>query len=312
MLDFRPVTLSDRSMIEGYFSKWGGHSCQYSFMSLFGTQGMFGDMVCEKDDVLYFLRTKRCTSSARAYLFPLGDFTDRTALRKAVMNVLEDAHSRNFSARFEAVSKDAAEAVQELFSGLFRIEPSRDYSEYIHRRSSLADYPGSKFSSRRYDYNCFFRHYAGRVSICLIREEHIPAIREFQECWLALRKQSADSRLKDELDAEHVGVCRWLDHYSELGLSGIVVFVDGELKGYAFGYRMDDSYYDVLVEKGDNDTEDIYCVLVRELVRKCCADCDYINREEDCGTPGLRKAKMSYRPDFMLEKFTICEIADNK
>ena len=312
MLFFQPVDISKRSMMEGYFSQWGGHSCQYSFMSAFGTQGMFGDKVCEKDNFLYILRTKRCTQTERVYLFPLGDFEDRTALRNAVMNVLDDARSYNLPARFDSVNKNAAELVQELFSELFRVEPSRSYSEYIHKRSNLADYPGHKFSSRRYDYNLFFRRYAGRVNVSLINEEHIPAIREFQARWLTERKDTADFDLKEELDAENVGVCRWLDNFSELGLSGIAVFIDGIMKGYAFGYHMYGGYYDVLVEKGDNDTEDIYCVLVRELVRRCCADCEYINREEDCGTPGLRKAKMSYRPDFMLEKFTIYETVNNE
>ena len=310
MLGFQPVTISLRSMMESYFCRWGGHSCQYSFISAFGTQGLFGDMVCEKDDFLYTLRTKRCTSSERVYLFPLGDFHDRNALTNAVMNVLDDAHAHNFPARFDSVNKDAAELVQALFSGTLSVEPSRDYSEYIHSSYNLANYPGRKFESRRYDYNLFFRRYAGRASIELIHDEHIPEILDFQARWLSIRKQNADSHLQDELDAENVGVCRWLEHFSELGLSGITVLIDGRIHGYAFGYHMNDGYYDVLVEKGDADIEDIYCVLVRELVRKCCNDCKYINREEDCGTPGLRKAKLSYRPDFMLEKFTIYETAN--
>ena len=307
MLVFQPVTISKRSMMESYFFRWGGHSCQYSFISAFGTQGLFGDMVCEKDNFLYTIRTKRCTASERVYLFPLGDYTDKNALAHAVMNVLDDAHAHNLPARFDSVNRDAAEIVQDLFSGTLTVEPSRDYSEYIHYSQNLADYPGKKYESRRYDYNIFFRRYAGRVSIELLNEEHIPAIKDFQARWLSSRKQRAEPGLQEELDAENVGVSLWLDHFSELGLSGIVVLIDSEIHGYAFGYHMNDGYYDVLVEKGSVDTEDIYCVLVRELVRKCCADCKYINREEDCGTPGLRKAKLSYRPDFMLEKFTIYE-----
>lgn len=309
MLGFQPVTISLRNMMESYYFRWGGHSCQYSFISGFGTQGLFGDMVCEKDNFLYTLRTKKCTSNERVYLFPLGDFSDTKALTAAVMNVLQDAHTYNIPARFDSVNKDAAELVQDLFSDTLCVEPSRDYSEYIHCSYNLANYPGRKFESRRYDYNLFFRRYAGRVSIELIHEEHIPAIRDFQTRWLSVRKQNADIQLQEELDAENVGVCLWLEHFSELDLSGIIVLIDGEIRGYAFGYPMYDGYYDVLVEKGDSDVEDIYCVLVRELVRKCCNDCKYINREEDCGTPGLRKVKLSYKPDFMLEKFTIHETA---
>ena len=307
MLSFRSVTLSDRKMIEGYFFKWGEHSCQHSFMSVFGTQGKYGDRICEQDGFLYIFRSKRGTPKERVYLFPSGDYSRRDDLRRAVLNVIDDAHSHNTAVRFDTITASSWAILQEILPGRFRGQPNRDYNEYIHSAANLASYPGSGFASRWYDYRTFFRRYAGRVSIELITPKIIPALLEFQKRWLSSRIERG-MYMKDALIEEDVADRRFLEHYAELGLSGIVVYLDGKIAGYAFGAPMSGGYYDVLVEKGDVNVQDIYCVLVRELVARCCAGFNWINREEDCGEEGMRRAKMSYRPDFFIEKVTAYEI----
>lgn len=309
MLDFRPVTLSERGMIEGYFFKWGEHSCQHSFMSVFGTQGKYGDKICEEGSFLYILRSKRCTAAERVYLFPSGDYSRKDELRRAVLNVIDDAHSHSTAVRFDTITKNSWAILQEILPGKFRGQPNRDYNEYIHSAANLASYPGSGFASRRYDYRTFFRHYGNRARIDFITPETIPSLLEFQKRWLSARIERG-MHMKDALIEEDVADRRFLEHYAELGLSGIVVYIDGNIAGYAFGAPMYDGYYDVLVEKGDMNVQDIYCVLVRELVSRCCAGCQWINREEDCGEEGMRKAKMSYRPDFFIEKVTAYEMTE--
>ena len=101
-----------------------------------------------------------------------------------------------------------------------------------------------------------------------------------------------------------------LAHFEALGLSGIVVFIDGELCGYAYGAPLSDTAYDVIIEKGDRRYNDIYKILNRELVRMCCDGFAFINREEDAGVEGLRKAKLSYYPDHLEENFCAVEAAD--
>lgn len=289
MLNFRPITLSERDMIEGYFFRWGEHSCQHSFMSVFGTQGKYGDRVCEQDGFLYVFRSKRCTPRERVYLFPSGDYSRKDDLRKAIFNVIDNAHSCGTVARFDTITKKSWAILQELLPGKFRGRLNRDYNEYIHSAVNLSTYPGSAFASRRYDYRTFFRRYGDRVSIDFIRPETIQPLLEFQKRWLSDRIERG-MHMKDALIEEDVADRRFLEHYSELGLSGIVVYIDGNIAGYAFGAPMSGGYYDVLVEKGDVNAQDIYCVLVRELVSRCCAGYDWINREEDCGEEGDRKS----------------------
>ena len=80
---------------------------------------------------------------------------------------------------------------------------------------------------------------------------------------------------------------------------------DGKLAGYAYGARLSDDCYDVMIEKGDRSAPDIYKILNRDLVRLCCEGVGWINREEDLGVEGLRRAKLSYKPDRLIRKFSV-------
>ena len=70
MLNFEPVTLDKREMMERYFFAYGEGSCQHSFVSSFCLAGKYGDQVCEREGYLYILRSLRCSEGERVYLFP--------------------------------------------------------------------------------------------------------------------------------------------------------------------------------------------------------------------------------------------------
>jgi hypothetical protein len=132
-------------------------------------------------------------------------------------------------------------------------------------------------------------------------------IKAFQKMWLSdMLKDAEDVQLELENTAIGIG----LDNFFELGLSGIVIYVDGKMAGYAYGSPISDDCYNVIIEKGDRSIADIYRILNRDLVRMCCDGFSYINREEDVGVEGLRKAKMSYKPDILLEKYIVTEVQE--
>ena len=83
---------------------------------------------------------------------------------------------------------------------------------------------------------------------------------------------------------------------------------EGLQRRQTYGVPLSDDYYDVIIEKGDRRISDIYRVLNRELVRMCCQNFSWINREEDVGVEGLRKAKLSYKPDRLIEKYLVTEV----
>ena len=290
MLSFSVITLDQKPVLDAFLRKYGEGSCQHSFVAMFCMSEKYGDMVCLKDNFLYILRTGQCTDRQRVYLFPMGDFSDRAGLTRAIREVLEDAHSHGAAACFRTVTEQAKNLLRELFPGLFRAEYCRDYAEYLYTYDKLANLPGSAMASKRHDINTFYRTYGDRTVIEPIGPAHLEDILKFQKCWL---EDHLGSEEDVQLDCENLAIQRGISHFKELGLSGIVVFVDGRIAGYAYGAPLSDTHYEVIIEKGNRRIPDIYRILNRELVRMCCQGFTYINREEDVGVEGLRKAKLS-------------------
>ena len=304
MLHFQPVSLEQKQKIEDYLYRYGENSCQHSFIAMYCMEAKYQDMICEQDGWLFTLRYGKCTDTHRVYLFPLGDMNDMDGLRNALAAIVNDAHENGRAVRFETITETAAKNLKKLLPNQFAIEPCRDWYEYIYNFNTLANLPGGKLASKRYDIQTVYREYEGRAVVRKIQIGDIEAILQFQRTWLT-EKQHIDEDV--QLDYENLAIHKGLAHYQELGLSGIVVFIDGELCGYAYGAPLSDTAYDVIIEKVDRRYADIYKILNRELVRLCCDSFAYINREEDAGVEGLRKAKMSYKPDILLEKFIVQE-----
>ncbi len=97
-----------------------------------------------------------------------------------------------------------------------------------------------------------------------------------------------------------------IDHFDELRLSGVILRIDGEIRGFCYGTCLGDTY-DVIVEKADRDIPHSYKVLRQESTRQCAQGCAWVNMEEDLGLPGLRALKNAYKPDHLLNKFIVTE-----
>ncbi len=304
-MNFEAVTLKHKERIKPYLYQYGEGSCQHSFASMFCMAGKYGDSICEKNGWLLIHRAGISSSTERAYLFPMGDSSDEVGLGYAIEAMIEDAHNHGAAVRFETLTAAAKDAVVRLFPDVFTVTALRDYSEYIYTYDKLANLPGHEMASKRYDINNFYRTFGSSVRVETIEDKHLDDIRLFQKMWL-------DNKLNGEedvqLEQENIAIQIGLSNFAELDLSGIVIYIDNVLCGYAYGTQLSENSYDVIIEKGDRRIDDIYRVLNRELVRLCCTKYQYINREEDVGAPGLRVAKLSYKPDILLDKYLLCEV----
>ncbi len=303
--DFKPVEPENKDIIDSYSYKYGENSCQHSLVSMYGHFDKYGDSFFEHEGWLYICRTGLCDESRNVYLCPLGDPDDDGAFAVALKNIMEDAHSEGKRVVFETVTANAKNRINSLMPGIFRFDYSRDYAEYVYSREKLIRLPGSHLSKRRYQYKAFYRRYEGRVRIEPIREEMIPDILSFQARWMDERMSEGDN---PQLFEENGAIIRELGAYSKLGLFGIVIYVDDNIAGYAFGTPLSENCFDVLCEKGDRSTEFIYRVLKRELPAYCSEDYKFFNWEEDVGDVGLRQVKLDYYPNILIDKYRAEEV----
>jgi hypothetical protein len=98
-----------------------------------------------------------------------------------------------------------------------------------------------------------------------------------------------------------------LMNFDKMHLSGIVLRIDGQVYGFGYGTKLNDTCYDAIAEKGDRSVPHLYKVLRQEAVKQCALDCIWVNVEEDLGIQGLRELKFAYHPEYLLRKFIATE-----
>ena len=110
----------------------------------------------------------------------------------------------------------------------------------------------------------------------------------------------SDSGLATENDA----VKEALMNFRELGFHGICIRVKGRMEAFAIGERLNQDTFVEHFEKANREFPGIYQYLLKEFASSI-QGFEFLNREQDLGVDGIRKAKLSYHPAFMVEKFSV-------
>jgi uncharacterized protein len=175
----------------------------------------------------------------------------------------------------------------------------RDNFDYLHLREEMAELSGKNYHKKKNRVNYFMvRH---RYVVVNYEPRHLEGALAVLEEWRRVRLAIGPSSLGGEVEgaAEALRLC------VELGLSGVVLLVEGEVKGFALGERLNQSTAVCHFEKADLFMEGLYQLLDREFCRLLFTDCRYVNREQDLGELSLRQAKLSYHPVELVRKYRV-------
>ena len=298
-LNFKSVEIKDYEWIYAYTSVYGEGSCQHSHVSMYSLAEKYHDEVCEYNGFLYTLRHGLCDDTYRVYLAPLGNEPGK----KEFEAILEDAASYGKKVKFITLTERSAKALEESFPGRFEMIEDRDLSEYIYRASVMSEFEGSELRKRRAEVHTFWNQYGDRARIVSIGPDDLKKCLEYEVKWI---KDNSETHDVFALQRDMRMIERQFEHYDELHLSGIILYVDEVFRGFTFGTKLGDTY-DVIVEKADREIPHSYKVLRQESVKRCAADCTFVNMEEDLGIPGLRALKMAYKPEKLLKKYIVSE-----
>ena len=179
----------------------------------------------------------------------------------------------------------------------FEIMPDRDYFDYVYRSSEIADLEGSKYSKIRNRLNKFKRKY--EYDIGFISIENISQVKEFLNRWCLWKDCESDPLLENEKKA----VIFSMDHFFELNLAGIVIMINNKIEAISVFEEINKDMAVIHYEKASPYYDEIYKVINNEAAKLLRKNYQFINRESDMGVKGLRKAKMSYRPDHMIKLY---------
>lgn len=199
--------------------------------------------------------------------------------------------------------------LEEEFPDRFTFEPDRDAFDYLYSVEKLAELSGKKLHAKRNHINRFCENLPDWEFEPLTADNRTEC-RAMEEAWLSAKLNRVEGERQSQLLREHDAVCDGLEHLEKLGLSGGLIRAGGRVVAFSLGSRLGRDVYDVHFEKAFDDIQGAYSAINREMaryVRKRYPEVVWIDREDDMGLEGLRKAKLSYHPSRLAEKFTVTE-----
>jgi hypothetical protein len=180
------------------------------------------------------------------------------------------------------------------------IVADRDNADYLYRRDDLAELRGKNYHKKKNRLNVFLNRYQHAVA---------PYSYEYRDGCRALLAAWREERMREgenlSLEREAQATAEALEFAGELGLAGLVVLVEGEVKGFVLGERLNQATSVCHFEKADPSMEGLSQFLDREFNRLLFTDCTYVNREQDLGDEGLRMAKSTYHPIELITKYRV-------
>lgn len=291
MLQFRSVASSDIPVIKKIFNSFNEFSCEFSAVNLILWQKQFGFSFCIEDGVLY---SKNCIDSKVSFGIPFSH-----DMPSAIGKLKEYCRKENIPLVLFGAQGERMYILKEQMHNMFAFEAKRDSFEYIYSRENLAQLSGKKYHSKRNHISSFKKKY--NWSYETLNDENSGDVLEMLRDWYSLNKDKEDEfMLSEKRGLEKILGCQLIPE-----VKGGVLRVDGKVVAFTLGCEISKEIFDVNIEKALTDFDGAYAMINQQFVSNELCSYKYVNREEDMGLEGLRKAKLSYRPEILLEKYVV-------
>lgn len=294
MLTFKDITPADKNLITSFTMNSNRRNCDLSFSNLCSWKFLYNTQFAVVEGFLIF---KFWVEGKLAYMMPLGNGDLKSVLKKLEKDANEEGHPFCML----GVCSSMRTELETIMPGQFVFTEDRDYADYIYLRSDLATLKGKKFQPKRNHINKFRNTYPD-YTYSPITPERIPECLELEAEWC--KENNCDQQ--EGTGNERRALIYALQHFQELGLTGGILHARGRMAAFTFGMPISQDTFGTHVEKADTSIEGAYAMINYELANHIPEQYLYINREEDLGIEGLRKAKLSYQPVIILPKYMAC------
>lgn len=292
MIDFHRLTLDQKEEYEQILMACPERGCEYSFANLYlwGRQQVAFLHGCAAFFSHFYGRS--------VYPFPIGSGDKKAVLEE----ILNDARQRGIPCRITGITDADREQLEAWFPGKFRLRTDRDSFDYVYAIDDLADLRGRKFQKKRNHFNRF-RTDRPDYQILPLDENNLPQARQMVIGWYTHRQETDPD---GDYLLEKLAMTRAFRDYGKLRLEGCMLVDGGEVLAVTMGSRLSPTTFDIHFEKAREDIDGAYTAINCEFARYLrlkYPQVQFLDREDDMGLDGLRKAKLSYNPHHMVKKY---------
>jgi hypothetical protein len=296
MIPFKPVRVTDKDAITAITFPSQNPNCDFSFANMCSWSFFYDSEFAIVDHLLlirFFIGTNG--NRRRAYMHPAGTGD----LRNAIRLLEEDAQATGQPLRMLGITPNMKQELESALPGQFTYHLETDFFDYIYLRTDLETLTGKRYQSKRNHINKFKNTHT--YSYHPLTPETVDECIQTEQLWL---NENANPENQAALTLEQRSINFALTHHAPLGITGGLVRVDGHIAAFTYGFPINHNTFGVHAEKALAAYEGLYNLINHEFAAHIPPQYLYVNREEDLGIPGLRRAKQSYHPAILLQKYT--------
>lgn len=293
MIEFKTPTLCDKAWVDPIVLAEDSPSADYNFGNIYIWDKYYRQLICRFGDRML---TKLRYEGKPAFVFPIGS----GPLRPAIQALEDFAAMKGCPLVIRGITAKHRDMLEAEYPGRFCFSPEEKNFDYIYLAERLASYAGKALHGKKNHCNRFEAEHDW--DFVPLTRELIPGCLDMLDVWTEENAQ----RLEKSVSHEHDAIIRAFAAFERLGLEGGVLRSSGQILGFSLGEMTSRDTFDVHFEKAEIDVNGAYPMVCRELTRMLLARhgaLKYINREDDMGLEALRRSKLSYKPEYLLEKF---------
>ncbi|MCR4795214.1 MAG: phosphatidylglycerol lysyltransferase domain-containing protein [Ruminococcus sp.] len=293
MLEFREIDIKDKDRITSALRKSQFMGCEYSFSNNMAWRRL-GDSQISFFKDFYICCSFRSDDGVPRFFFPSGE----GSYYEVISEMKRYSEALGKPLRVAGITENTLQMLRESFPDSFTVSTDDGDWDYIYNAQDLINLSGRKYHGKRNHLSHFNE---------LGAEFNMMTENDFDDCitFSTIEYNNKSYEHDHSYIAEQYAINTYFTYFHELGLKGGVIRIGGKVAAFTIGDELNDETFCVHIEKADTKYDGIYAGINNCFAKEAAAEYKYINREEDLGIEGLRKAKQSYHPAFLLKKYIV-------
>lgn len=293
MLNFRDIKPEHKGLFTDYLKPFNFDNSEFSFSNLYIWREGYGIHFAPTDIALYI---DGIANEKRTHFQPI--LRDESQINEVMLNICEDLSAKSGDIVIASVNSYFMELIDKYCKDIYIVKEDRSMFDYVYTAEQLALLRGKRMHGKKNHYNRFVKTYEYEYKE-LVKED-------LEDCLKIFDKWAISRAIMPCDEQERCAIIDAVTYMDDLELSGAIIYVSGMPAAFTIGGRLNETMAVILLEKADPDIMGAYAAINKEyILYKWLDKVEFINREEDMGIEGLMRAKLSYKPCRLIEKFDI-------
>ena len=287
----KDLTLEDKPLCDQLFNQFPPQISEFTFTNLFIWRQAYQIKISRLQNFLCLLSEQEGSSF---FFPPIGEGD----VIECYQSLLQYLRGKGIPPKIVRVPEAVVAQIDWKISGM-KAELDRNQSDYVYLTQDLTELKGRKYHRKRNHIKQFQEKYS--YQYIPLTPEWIPQCLQLETEWCDLRQCEASPGLLNE----SLAIKEAFTHYEELGVKGGAILINAKVEAFTLGDPLNPETVVIHIEKANPAYEGLYPTIHQVFLENQWSGTTYVNREQDLGEEGLRKAKESYFPHHMVNKYTV-------